>query len=56
MKCSLGISNFLEEISRLSHSVVSLYLFALIAEKAFLSLLAILWTLHSDAYIFPFLL
>ena len=43
MKCSLGISNFLEEISSLSHSIVFLYFFALIAEKAFLSLLAILW-------------
>ena len=42
MKCSLGISNFLEEISSLSHSVVFLYFLALIAE-AFLSLLAILW-------------
>ena len=28
MKCSLGISNFLEEISSLSHSVVLLYFFA----------------------------
>ena len=36
MKCSLGISNFLEEISSLSHSVVFLYFFALIAEKDFL--------------------
>ena len=36
MKCSLGISNFLEEISSLSHSVVFLYFFALIAEKGFL--------------------
>ena len=43
MKCSLGISNFLEEISSLSRSVVVLYFFALIAEAAFLSLLAILW-------------
>ena len=43
MKCSLGILNFLEEISSLSHSVVFLYFFALIAEEAFLSLLAILW-------------
>ena len=32
MKCSLGISNFLEEISSLSHSVVFLYFFALITE------------------------
>ena len=42
MKCSLGISNFLEEISSLSYSIVFLYFFALIAEEAFLSLLAIL--------------
>ena len=27
MKCSLGISNFLEEISSLSHSIVFLYFF-----------------------------
>ena len=25
MKCSLGISNFLEEISSLSHSVIQVY-------------------------------
>ena len=36
MKCSLGISDFLEEISSLSHSVVFLYFFALIAEEGFL--------------------
>ena len=36
MKCSLGIPNFLEEISSLSHSVVFLYFFALIAEEGFL--------------------
>ena len=36
MKCPLGISNFLEEISSLSHSVVFLYFFALIAEEDFL--------------------
>ena len=42
MKCSLGISNFLEEISSLSHAVVFLYFFALIT-KVYLSLLAILW-------------
>ena len=36
MKCSLGISNFLEEISSLSHSVLFLYLFSLIAEEDFL--------------------
>ena len=36
MKCSLGICNFLEEISRLSHSIVFLYFFALITEEGFL--------------------
>ena len=36
MKCSLGISNFLEEISSLSHSVVFFYFFALITEEGFL--------------------
>ena len=36
MKCCLSISNFLEEISSLSHPVVFLYLFALIAEEGFL--------------------
>jgi len=36
MKCSLGISNFLEEISSLSHFVVFLYFFALIAEEGLL--------------------
>ena len=44
MKYSLGIANFLEEISSLSHSVVFLYFFALITEEGFISsLLAILW-------------
>ena len=36
MKCSLGISNFLEDISSLSYSVVFLYFFALILEEGFL--------------------
>ena len=36
MKCSLGISNFLEAISTLSHSTVSLYVSTLIAEEGFL--------------------
>ena len=36
MKSSLGISNFLEEISSLSHSVIFLYFFALITEEGFL--------------------
>ena len=33
MKCSLGISNSLEEISSLSHSIDFFYFFALITEK-----------------------
>ena len=37
MKCSFGISDFLEEIPSLSHSVVFLYFFALITEEGFLS-------------------
>ena len=37
MKCSLGISNFLEEILSLSHSVVFLYFFALITEGFLIS-------------------
>ena len=36
MKCSLGISDFLEEISSHSHTIVFLYFFALITEKGFL--------------------
>ena len=43
MNCSLGISNFLEEISSLSHSVVFLYFFALFTEEGFLISLAIFW-------------
>ena len=36
MKCSLAISNFLEEISSISHYIVFLYFFALITEEGFL--------------------
>ena len=36
MKCSLDISNFLEEISNLPHSFVFLHFFALITEEGFL--------------------
>ena len=43
MKCSLGISNFLEEISGLPHSIVFLYFFALITEEGFLISPAIPW-------------
>ena len=35
MKCFLGISNFLEELSGLSHSIVFLHFFALITEEGF---------------------
>ena len=43
-KCSLGISSFLEEIFSLSHSIVFLYFLHWSLRKAFLSLLAILWS------------
>ena len=36
MRHSLGISNFLEEISSLSHSIVSLYFFVLFTQEFFL--------------------
>ena len=36
MKCSFGISNFLKEISSLSHCIVFLYFFALITKEGFL--------------------
>ena len=53
MKCSLGISNFLEEISSLSHSIV-----ICIVHLGRLSYLSLLFfgTLLSDGYIFLFLL
>ena len=35
MKCSLGVSNFLEEMSSVSHSMIFLYFFALITEEGF---------------------
>ena len=43
MKWFLSISNFLEEISSLSHSIVFLYFFALITEEAFRFSPDILW-------------
>ena len=43
MKCSFGISNFFEEVSSLSLSIVFLSFFTLITGMAFLSLPAILW-------------
>ena len=43
MKCFFGISDFLEEIPSLSHSVVFLYFFALISEEGFLISSCFLW-------------
>ena len=43
MKCSLGISNFLEEIFSLSHLLFSSISLHWLLRKAFLSLLALLW-------------
>ena len=48
------VSNFLEAISSLSHFIVFLYFFALITEEGFL--MSPCYSLHSDGYIFPFLL
>ena len=42
-KCSLDISNFLEEISSPSHSIVFFYFFALITEEDFLISPCYLW-------------
>ena len=53
---SLGSSNFLEEISSLSHPIIFLYFFALITEEGFLISPCYSLALHSDGYIFPFLL
>jgi len=43
MKCSLDISNFLEEMSSLCNSILFLYLLHYSLKKAFLSLHALLW-------------
>ena len=57
MRCFLGISNSFEEISCLSYSIFFFYFFALTIEKGFFFLsLLFFGTLHSDRYIFPFLL
>ena len=58
MKCSLGISFFLDEISSLSHSIAFLYFFALITKEGFILILFLLFfgTLPSNGCIFPFLL
>ena len=54
MKCFLGISNFPEEISSLSHSIVFLYFFALITEGGFLSLLAGFKWVYLSFSLWPF--
>ena len=59
MKCSFGISKFLEEISSLSNSIVFLYFFVLITEEGFLMSpwnFSFFGTLYSNGYIVPFLL
>ena len=58
MKCSLGISNFLEEIASLSHSIVFLYFFELITEEGFLisPCYSLELCIQLGIYIFPFLL
>ena len=43
VKCSLNISNFLEDVSSLSHSIVFPYFFALITEEGFLISLCYSW-------------
>ena len=43
MKCFFGISDFLEEISSLPHSIVFLYFFAMFTSEGLLTLVAILW-------------
>ena len=55
MKCSLGISNFLEEISSLSHSFVFLFFFC-IDHWGRLSYLSLVFfgSQHSNGHIFPF--
>ena len=54
MKSSLGISNFLDEISSLSHSVFSSISSHWSLRKAFLSLLAIMWNSPIRWCIFAF--
>ena len=63
MKCSLFISNFLEEISSLSNLLFYCISFHWSLRKAFLSLLAILWNcafkwvyLSFSPFVFPSLL
>ena len=55
MKCSLGISNFLDEISSLSHSIVFFYFFALITEEGFISYYSLEVCIQMDiSFLFSF--
>ena len=54
MKYSLGISNFLEEISSLSHSIVFLSFFAFIAEEDFFISPCSSWELYIQMGTFSF--
>ena len=56
MQCCLAISNFLEKIPRLPILLFSSISLHWSLRKAFLSLLLFFETLHSNGYIFPFLL
>ena len=56
MKCSLDISNFLEEISSLSHSIIFLYFFALITEEGSDLSLLLFGTLQSSFSVLSFCL
>ena len=58
MKCSLGISDFLEDISSLSQAIVFLFLcIVYVGRLFFFFYLSLLFfeTLNSEGYIFPFL-
>ena len=55
-KCSLDISNFIEEISSLSHSYCFLILCIAHWGRFSYLFLLIFGTLHSDGYVFPFFL
>ena len=57
MKYSPDVSNFLEELSRLPHSIFSSTSLHCSFKKAFLSLLVIFWNCAFNwVYIFPFIL
>ena len=55
MKCYLGIPNFLEEVSILSHSIISSISLHCLIKMIFLCLFCIPWNLHSTVYILPIL-